>query len=360
MKKTNFQNKNIKHFNIQSKIKRSKSARPNKTQKDLSNIINVNKFRIPKESINRELKDIKRIIEDNVNENGKEKSEKILIKKTNINIAKENIIMSLRKELKFQKLLNRNLLNFKEYADKNSNSYKKNYERICKYRDQLHSDLSEFISLCDNYEKMKNDYENEKNTIIKTNESLINYKKDEQSKMKVRLDKLNYDTQNQHNTIEELRNTLREFRNQNNDYIVNLERNEYEHDLKYETLLKEFKRVENQYNYYYDLELRSRKDNLDRMNKNLLADEEGIAVSKLNDKQVKGEFLKNVIRDIQSQIQEIENLNQRMKEDKEIEKLLGKYGAEKFKERMTEKYNTELSNINSKYNFTYTSISNNK
>jgi hypothetical protein len=356
MKKTNFQNKNIKHFNIQSKIKRSKSARPNKTQKDLSNIINVNKFRIPKESINRELKDIKRIIEDNVNENGKEKSEKILIKKTNINIAKENIIMSLRKELKFQKLLNRNLLNFKEYADKNSNSYKKNYERICKYRDQLHSDLSEFISLCDNYEKIKNDYENEKNTIIKTNESLINYKKDEQSKMKVRLDKLNYDTQNQQNTIQRLGNTISEYKEKNDEYFRKLENNEAAHDEKYEMLSNEFKRLKNEYEYYFDLELKSRKNNLDRMNKNLCAEEEGLAVLRLSDKQVKSQYLKKIINNIQSQIQEIEKLNKRMQEDREIAKLLGKRGAEKFRERMSEKYKSEISTINTKFNFTVTSL----
>jgi hypothetical protein len=344
----------MKEFNIKSQVKRPKSTRPKKIEKDLNNIINVNKFRIPPESINTELKDIKKIIEEI--ENSNEKEDKILIKKTNIKIAKENIIMSLRKELKFQKLLNRNLLNFKEYADKNSSSYKKNYEDICKYKAQLHSDLAEFISICDNYEKMKNEYENEKNTIIKTNENLINYKKEEQNKMKNRLNKLNFDTQDQHNTIEKLRNTLREFRNQNNDFILNIEKNEYDHDQRYEMLLNEYKRVENQYKYYYDLEMRSRKNQLDSMNKNLLADEEGMAISKLNDKQVKGEFLKNVIRDIQSQIQEIENLNKRIKEDKEIEKLLGKRGAEKFKERMSEKYNTEMSNINSRYNITFTSL----
>ena len=354
-KKGKFLNKNSEEFNIKSKLIRPKSTRQNLAKKNLNSVINVNKFRIPLENINTELKDIKKIIEDSENSNEKEKDNKILIKNTNIKIAKENIIMSLRKELKFQKLLHRNLLNFKEYADRNSNSYKKNYEDICKYKEQLHSDLSEFIKICDNYEKMRGDYENEKNTIIKTNENLINYKKEEQNKMKTTLDKLNYDTQNQHNTIEKLRNTLREFRNQNNDYILNLEKNEMDHDIRYEMLLNEYKRVENQYKYYYDLEINSRKNKLDGMNKNLLAEEEGIALSKLNDKQVRGEFLRNVIRDIQSQIKEIENLNKKMREDKEIEKLLGKRGAEKFKERMTEKYNTEMSNINSKYNFTFTS-----
>lgn len=342
--------KNLKTFGL----KRAKSARPNYNKKSLNNIINVNKFRMPIESINTELKDIKRIVEDK--ETSKEKNKNILIKNTNINIAKENIIISLRKELKYQKLLNRNLLYFKEYADKNSSSYKKNYENICKYKIQLLSDLSEFIHLCENYEKIKSDYEAEKNTIIKTNENLINYKKDEQNKMLLRLNKLNYDTQDQSNKLEKLQNTLKEFKNKNSVFIENFEKNEYDHDLNYKNLLKEYKRVENQYKYYYDLELRSRKNDLDRMNKHLLADEEGMAITKLNDKKVKGEFLKNIVNDIQSQIQDIENLNKRMKEDKEIEKLLGKYGAAKFKERMTEKYNNEISNINSKYNFTYTSI----
>ena len=340
-------NKKFNDFKIKPKIPRAKSSRVNKINiKNISNIIHINKFRMPIESINTELKDIKKIVEEAETENSKEKNKKILITKANIKIAKENIIMSLRKELKFQKLLNINLLRFKEYADKNSNEYKKNYENICKYRTQLHSDLSEFINLVNNYEKLKNDYDNEKELMIKTNESLINYKNQEQLKLKHRLDQLNYDTQNQSDTLENLRKTLREYR----------EKNECVHDQKYQNLLNEYKRVENEYKYYFDLEIRTRKNKLDRMNKNLCAEEEGLAVLKLSEKQVKGEFLKNIIRNIQSQIQEIENLNKRINDDKEIEKLLGKRGAEKFRERKNKKYKNELSSINSKNNFTLTSI----
>lgn len=352
--KKKYHNQNMKINNINPKTQRAKSIREFKPKLDINSVINVNKFRVPLENIKAELKDIKKLIDDN--ENSPRKNEKLLIKNENINIAKENIIMSLRKELKFQQLLHMNLLNFKDYADKNSNEYKKNYEEICKYRNQLHKDLSQFIKLCENYEKMQNDYENEKNSIIKTNENLIHYKKEEQKKMKVTLDKLNNDTQNQYNKIETLRNTLREYRNKNNDYIVNLEKNEYDHDKKYENLLNEYKRVENQYKYYLDLELRNRKNYLDGINKNLMAEEEGLAISKLNDKKVRGEFLKNVARNIQSQIEEIENLNKKIKEDKEIEKLLGKSGAAKFRERMTEKYKTTMSNINTKFNNTISSV----
>ena len=355
--KSKIQNKKFNDFKIKPKLARAKSSRVNKINiKNISNIIHINKFRIPIESINTELKDIKKIVEEAETENSKEKNKKILIKKANIKIAKENIIMSLRKELKFQKLLNINLLRFKEYADKNSNEYKKNYDNICKYRTQLHSDLSEFMNLVDNFEKLKNDYKNEKELMIKTNESLINYKNQELLKLKYRLDQLNNDTQNQSDTLENLRKKLREYREKNDEYILNIEKNECAHGQKYENLLNEYKRLENEYKYYFDLEIRSRKNNLDRMNKNLCAEEEGLAVLKLSEKKVKGEFLKNIIRNIQSQIQEIENLNKRINDDKEIEKLLGKRGAEKFKERMNKKYKNELSYINSKNNFTLTSI----
>ena len=346
-------NNNKKILNIDSKSYRANSSRNAKKYK-INNVVNIKKFQLPKDNINSELKDIKKMLQEN--QNIKEKKEKILIKNANINIAKENLILSLRKELNFQKLLKTKLLSYKEYADNNSNSYKKNYEDICKYKEQLHLDMSDFIKLVDNYEKLKDEYAKENETIIQTNENLIKYKNGEQSKLKSTLDKLNYDTQNQKNTIERLGNTIREYKEKNDEYFTKIENNEAAHDKKYEILLNEFKRLENEYEYYFDLELKSRKNNLDRMDKNLCAEEEGLAVLRLSDKQVKSQYLKKIINNIQSQIQEIEKLNKRMEEDREIAKLLGKRGAEKFRERMSEKYKSEISTINTKFNFTVTSL----
>jgi hypothetical protein len=166
--------------NDQNKLKRANSLKPNK-------IIHIDKFRLPMDSISSEMRDIKKVLKT---ENSKQVKNKVLIKKTNMKIAKENIIVSLRKELKFQKLLNRNLLALKDYADKNSDAYKKNYDNICKYRAQMHEDLSGFVSLIGNYEKDISNFKKEKEMMIKTNESLINYKNEEQNKMKEKLEKL--------------------------------------------------------------------------------------------------------------------------------------------------------------------------
>ena len=340
--------KNLKtDFNFKpNKLKRAKSLKPNK-------IIHINKFRIPMDTINSEMRDIKKVLNT---ENVNKIKNKLLIKKTNMKIAKENIIVSLRRELKFQKLLNRNLLSYKEYADKNANEYKANYDNICKYRAQIHDDLSGFVSLINNFENDISNYKKEKEVMIKTNESLINYKSEEQNKMKKKLEELNNDTKNQDNKLEYLRKTLREYRDERDQYYGNMQKDELKHLSKYEKLISEYKRLENLYQYYFDLEVRNRKIKLDGMNKNLFADEEDTALLKLKEKQVMGDFLRNIIRDIQIQMSEIDNVKKKMKEDKNIEKLLGKRGAEKYRQRMNLKYKSEISTLNSKYNMTFSSF----
>ena len=328
----------------QNKLKRANSFKPNK-------IIHIDKFRIPMDNINSEMRDIKKVLKT---ENSIKIKNKILIKNTTMKIAKENIIVSLRKELKFQKLLNRNLLNLKEYADKNSNAYKKNYDNICKYRAQMHEDLSGFVFIIDGYEKDISKYKKEKELMIKTNESLINYKKDEQMKMREKLEKLNNDTENQNNKIEKLRKILREYRNQNEEYYGNMEKNELKDLKKYEKLISEYKRLENLYQYYFDLEMKNMRTKMDSMNENLLAEEKDSALLKLKEKQVMGDFLRNIIRDIQTQMGEIDRLNKRISEDRKVEKILGKKGAEKYRQRLNEKYKSELSTLNTRYNVTFT------
>ena len=156
--KTNIKKSSSKDkFNIKpTKLKRANSLKPNK-------IIHIDKFRLPMDDINTEMRDIQKVLKT---ENSRQIKNKVLIKKTNMKIAKENIIVSLRKELKFQKLLNRNLLALKDYADKNSDAYKKNYDNICKYRAQMHEDLSGFVSLIGNYEKDINNFKKEKEMLI--------------------------------------------------------------------------------------------------------------------------------------------------------------------------------------------------
>ena len=339
--------KNLKtEFNLnQNKLKRAKSFRPNK-------IIHIDKFRLPMDNIKKEMKDIKKVL---ITENAMQIKNKVLIQNTNMNIIKESLIVSLRRELKFQKLLNRNLLKLKEYADKNSNEYKKNYEDICRYKTQMHNDLSGFVIIVNKYEKDINKFNREKEMMIKTNENLINYKTEDQEKLKEKLAKINNDTEIQNAKVEKLRKLLREYRNTSEEYYSNIEQNELKHIQKYEKLLSEYKRLENLYQYYFDLEIKKMRRKLDSMNENLFADEKDNALLKLKEKQVMGEFLRDIIQDIHTQMAEIDKINKKIKEDKRMEKLLGKKGAEKYRQRTNEKYKTDLSTFTTKYNMTFTS-----
>ena len=352
MKEQNkLQSRNIKKFDFESKIKRPNSYKPNimnNSKTKLNKVIHINLFQIPIENINKELKDIRKQI--NQTENTKPKKDKILIKNANIKVVKEKMIMSLRKDLNFQKLFYKNLLKYKEYANKNCNFYKKNYDDICKYKVQLHEDLSDFVNIVNHYEELKTNYDKDKELMIKTNENIIFYKQEEQNKMKDRLDKLNHDTQNQKNIIEQLTITLDEY---NKEYNECLENDESEFEKSYEILLDKYKELENEYEYYFDLELRNRKNKLDEKNENLFNEEKGMVLLKLSEKKVKGEFLKKIIRDIKIQIQEIEQLNKKINDFKDMEKLLGKRGAEKYKQKMKEKYKNKISNINKNYTCTY-------
>ena len=172
--------------------------------------------------------------------------------------------------------------------------------------------------------------------------------------MKEKLEKLNNDTENQNNKIEKLRKILREYRNQNEEYYGNMEKNELIHLKKYEKLISEYKRLENLYQYYFDLEMKNMRTKMDSMNENLLAEEKDSALLKLKEKQVMGDFLRNIIRDIQTQMGEIDRLNKRISEDRKVEKILGKKGAEKYRQRLNEKYKSELSTLNTRYNVTFT------
>ena len=48
-------------------------------------------------------------------------------------------------------------------------------------------------------------------------------------------------------------------------------------------------------------------------------------------------------------------VNKKMNEGKNMEKLLGKKGLEKYRQRMNEKFKSEISTLTTRYNMTFTS-----
>ena len=113
--------------------------------------------RDPLSRIHTEIKEIEKIIKNTESSNNKLST--ILIKRENIKIAKESLVAALRKELNHHILLNNKLLEFKKYADKVTNKYKKNRDGILKYKKHLRNDLSEFVKLLENYDSQEKAYQ---------------------------------------------------------------------------------------------------------------------------------------------------------------------------------------------------------
>ena len=106
-----------------------------------------------------------------------------LIKKENLKNAKENIIISLREDLEYQKKINSHYLLYKQYATDISNYYKQNFDEIFKFKSDLRDDLSDFVKVIEGYEEQIKKYNKEKDIMVKTNNDIIKYKNNEKEQV---------------------------------------------------------------------------------------------------------------------------------------------------------------------------------
>ena len=159
-----------------------------------------------------------------------------LIKAENNNIAKESVILSLRKDLDYHKFVNKNYNIYKKYATDICDYYKQNFEEIFQYKSNLSYDLKDFIKLVDKYEEEIKKCNTDRQTTIKTSEDIMKYKKGEKAKMEERLRKLNYDLEKQDKKLNNITNLLKEYQEQNENYLDRLNNTELSHMERYEIL----------------------------------------------------------------------------------------------------------------------------
>ena len=259
-----------------------------------------------------------------------------LIKTENNNIAKESVILSLRKDLEYHKHVNKNYNIYKKYATDICDYYKQNFEEIFQYKSNLSNDLKDFIKLIDNYEEEIEKCKNDRQTTIKTSEDIIKYKKSEKEKMGERLKKLNYDLEKQDKKLNNITNLLKEYQEQNENYLDRLSNSELSHMEKYEILEDKYNKLVAKYKFYTDREMKKRKIELEYKDKNLCKEEEDLADLKLQDNLIKNVFLREIADEIKKQINEIELVNQKYLEEQELLKFLGKVFYNKVKQRRAE------------------------
>ena len=286
-----------------------------------------------------------------------------LIKAQGNKIAKESIIISLRKDLNYHKNINKNFNIYKQYANEVCDYYKQNYEEIFQYKANLRYDLRDFIKLLDRYEEQITKCKNDKKQLIKTSEQIIKFKKGEKEKLNERLKKINNDLEIQGVKLNDVTDLLNNYKSQNEDYLKQLSNSELSHMERYEILEDKYKRVVAKYEFYTNQELKKRKLELDYKDKNLCKEEEDMADLKLQDNLLKNLFLRNIASEIKKQIQEIEVAHKKYVEEEELIKFLGKALYNKVKKRRMEaeqnNQNDNNKSINNNTSFDNDIINNN-
>lgn len=275
-----------------------------------------------------------------------EKYKLILLKATDNKIVKENIILSLKKDLAYHKEINKNFMEYKTYSDKIHSYYKDNYENILKYKTNLAEDLHDFVQIINKYEEKIDQYKKEKVQLIRTSEDIIKMKLNEREKLNERLQKINLDLENQNNKLNGLKTVMNEYETQNKTYLNNLNNSELEHKEKYEILEQSYQNLLKRYNYYKDLEGQKLKVRFDELNENLCIEEKRDADLKFQDNFMKNIFLKNIVDDIKKQMKDIEVLNRQYQEEQKMLKFLGKSLFNKLKQRKGINIETEIESSN--------------
>ena len=264
-----------------------------------------------------------------------------LIKEENLKNAKENIIISLREDLKYHKKVNRDYLLYKQYATDLSNYYKQNFDEIFKFKSDLREDLSDFIKVVEGYEEQIKKYNKEKDAMVKTNNDIMRYKNNEKEKLNETINKLNNDLDKQKNILDKINETLDGFKTQNETYIDKLNSNELEYLTQYENLNNKYQKLKMQYELYFNMEMKKRKLELDFQNNNLYKEEKNNVNLKLQDKICQNIYLKEIANEIRKQIDEIESIYHKSAEDEQLIKFLGKVFYNKVKKRQEEKNKIE-------------------
>ena len=262
-----------------------------------------------------------------------------LIKEVNSKNAKESIILLLREDLQYHKKINKSYLLYKQYATDILNYYKQNYEEITKYKMDLRTDLQDFITVVERFEDQIKQYNKEREMMIKTNNDIIKYKIQEKEKLNARINVLNNDLEKQKIKLDSINETFNDYQTQNENYIEKLNKSELNFLEQFEDLESKYKRLKAQYEMYFNMEMKRRKNELDLRDDNLCREEKDMADLKLQDKIVHNNFLKEMVEEIKSQIKEIEDMNKRSEEEEQMIRFLGKAFYNKVKQRREEKAN---------------------
>lgn len=244
------------------------------------------------------------------------KKTKTLLKEINKTITKESLIIQLRNEFNYIKMLNQSYNDYLAIIKKIKETYLKNKKAIIEYNNFLRATYKENVKIIDKYENKIDIIKKEKSYIVKTNEEIFKIKKDENKIFNEKLIEIQYKVNLNLEEFEKQRKIRKSLEDQLLNDRKEFMKKEEKDEKKYKVLIKKMKflndmkkQLEKTINYI-DLNPTDKSNELEdelKADKLIMIENKNI---QLKEEQIKNQYLIDKVKDLSTRITNISTIDE--------------------------------------------------
>ena len=245
------------------------------------------------------------------------KRTKTLLNEINKTITKESLIIQLRNEFNYIKILNQSYKDYLTIIKKIKETYLKNKKAIIEYNSFLRAAYKENVKIIDKYENKIDIIKKEKSYIVKTNEEIFKIKKDENKIFNEKLIEIQYKVNLNLEEFEKQRKIRKSLEDQLLNDRKEFMKKEEKDEKKYKVLIKKMKflndmkkQLEKTINYI-DLNPNNKLNELEddelKVDKIIMIENKNI---QLKEEQIKNQYLIDKVKDLSTRITNISTIDE--------------------------------------------------
>ena len=244
------------------------------------------------------------------------KRTKTLLNEINETITKESLIIQLRNEFNYIKMLNQSYNDYLAIIKKIKETYLKNKKAIIEYNNFLRATYKENVKIIDKYENKIDIIKKEKSYIVKTNEEIFKIKKDENKIFNEKLIEIQYKVNLNLEEFEKQRKIRKSLEDQLLNDRKEFMKKEEKDEKKYKVLIKKMKflndmkkQLEKTINYI-DLNPTDKSNELEdelKADKLIMIENKNI---QLKEEQIKNQYLIDKVKDLSTRITNISTIDE--------------------------------------------------
>ena len=244
------------------------------------------------------------------------KKTKTLLKEIDKTITKESLIIQLRNEFNYIKMLNQSYNDYLAIIKKIKETYLKNKKAIIEYNNFLRATYKENVKIIDKYENKIDIIKKEKSYIVKTNEEIFKIKKDENKIFNEKLIEIQYKVNLNLEEFEKQRKIRKSLEDQLLNDRKEFMKKEEKDEKKYKVLIKKMKflndmkkQLEKTINYI-DLNPTDKSNELEdelKADKLIMIENKNI---QLKEEQIKNQYLIDKVKDLSTRITNISTIDE--------------------------------------------------